>query len=425
MSIDTRLLYKGAYTSPSGARSEWDYVDVSHSTDLRTAAFDFTGVNGTYVQTNGHSGREFPLVCIFNGDDHDEDAKALVDAITEGGHGRLEHPLYGTHTVAATGSVEQNNPLVTEANQSTVKVVFVVTLGTAYPAPEVNSGLLLIDGLDIYIEQASVEFAESVDVSTTVAKEGVKTFVRQQLVTTRSALTESAGASSSTSRAFVDAIDTLSGGLDALVSTPDALAEAVINTILIPARAAGDVGVQLLGLFGLALSARSLPGVTPSDYVPGGGAIPSAQLTTASNAFHVARLFSMAAVSGGTLAATQATYRARPAAVSASTGLLDAFDALVTWQDNGLNTLDAVDTGAAYQGLQSLVTLSAGYLVQRSFDLSVERRVTLTRPRTIIDLAAELYGQIDERLDQLIDDNDLTGSEILQLPAGAVVVYYA
>jgi hypothetical protein len=60
-----------------------------------------------------------------------------------------------------------------------------------------------------------------------------------------------------------------------------------------------------------------------------------------------------------------------------------------------------------------------------SFDVIPERRIVLDRARTIVDLAAELYGSVDDRLDFLINSNDLTGSEILELPANKVIKYYA
>ncbi len=86
--------------------------------------------------------------------------------------------------------------------------------------------------------------------------------------------------------------------------------------------------------------------------------------------------------------------------------------------------VDIVDTGETYQQLQQSTALSAGFLVELSFTLAQERRIVLGRARTIIDLVAELYGEIDTQLDFFIDTNDLSGDEILELPAGREVVYY-
>ena len=74
--------------------------------------------------------------------------------------------------------------------------------------------------------------------------------------------------------------------------------------------------------------------------------------------------------------------------------------------------------------LRRFVAIAAGFLVEISFTLKQEFRITLDRPRTIIDLAAELYGEVDGQLDFLISSNNLTGSEILDLPRGREIVYY-
>ena len=59
-----------------------------------------------------------------------------------------------------------------------------------------------------------------------------------------------------------------------------------------------------------------------------------------------------------------------------------------------------------------------------SFSLVPERRIVLAKARTIVDLSAELYGQVDEKIDFLIRSNDLSGDEIHELPKGREIVYY-
>jgi len=65
--------------------------------------------------------------------------------------------------------------------------------------------------------------------------------------------------------------------------------------------------------------------------------------------------------------------------------------------------------------------------VKVSFSLVPERSIVLDRPRTIIDLCAQLYPRdnLDEKLDFLINTNDLSGDELLELPRGRKILYYA
>ena len=82
------------------------------------------------------------------------------------------------------------------------------------------------------------------------------------------------------------------------------------------------------------------------------------------------------------------------------------------------------DTGVTYQLIQRTVALESGRLVRESFTLRLERSFTPQRARSLIDLVAELTGRIDnETLDTFILNNKLTGSELLEIPAGRTVRY--
>ena len=97
---------------------------------------------------------------------------------------------------------------------------------------------------------------------------------------------------------------------------------------------------------------------------------------------------------------------------------------MVAWRDVQFENLGEVDTGETYQQLQETVSLAAGFLAQISFSLKQERRRTLDRPHSIIELVSVLYGTVDSEIDFFITSNNLTGSEILELPAGKDIVYY-
>lgn len=86
--------------------------------------------------------------------------------------------------------------------------------------------------------------------------------------------------------------------------------------------------------------------------------------------------------------------------------------------------MSIIDTGESSGPLQTAAALAAGLLVEVSFTLRQERSIILDRNHTIVDLVGELYGRIDEELDFFINSNNLTGSEILELPEGKEVVYY-
>jgi hypothetical protein len=162
------------------------------------------------------------------------------------------------------------------------------------------------------------------------------------------------------------------------------------------------------------------------------------------NDFHISDLVAASAVVGGVVATSAqplndagdivrgALFTTRAQAVASAATLAQQTDDFVQWRDDAFSTLstlaaagnDQVDTGEAYQALKEATSLAVGRLVQQSFSLVPERSITLDRNRTIVDVAAQLYGQVDSRLDFLIETNKLTGSEILELPRGRKIVYY-
>lgn len=72
--------------------------------------------------------------------------------------------------------------------------------------------------------------------------------------------------------------------------------------------------------------------------------------------------------------------------------------------------------------LASIIAGSISSLTQKAFLLAVERKITLTSDRTVLDLAFELYGDID-KVDELIDINQLNDPTLLV--KGTEITYYA
>ncbi len=77
-----------------------------------------------------------------------------------------------------------------------------------------------------------------------------------------------------------------------------------------------------------------------------------------------------------------------------------------------------------------MVGVIAGYLVDVSFSLPQQKTIVLDRARTVIDLATELfpnitsYDELDSKVDELINFNDIVGEQIYELPKGRSIVYF-
>jgi prophage DNA circulation protein len=406
-------LKEAAYTTPqTKERFVLLYEDVDFEVKKNTSTFDFPDFTGTYVQEVSTSGRRYPLTVFFSGTDYDEEADRFVEGLLEKGVGRLEHPVYGTVDVVPSGSIKRSDALKTAANQTSITVEFIETTGIVYPAANDDPALTIKETIEANIDAAAEQYASSVyseanlDLNflrggepTPVQKAKVKASFQTLLTGAEAALEPVAKLEQSVEKRFNAIKDSINNSIDVLVGDPLTLAYQASILIQEPARVATNIVDRLTAYRDLA---RAIFGQDRTD-------------------FQTSNVFASEAVSASASSAINTEFETQPQALDTAVELLDFQDELNTWQETNFT---GVDTGQAYQCLQKVIALTAGFLVQISFTLKQERIVTLDRPRTIIDLAAELYGEVDEQLDFLIQSNDLTGSEIIELPAGRQIKYY-
>lgn len=411
---------EAAYTSPLGGRWKFDFADVGREVDLRAAAFEFPGVAGAYIQPNLYGARKYPLRCFFSGDNHDLQATRFEELLLQPGTGRLEHPLYGTFDVVPFGTITRRDDLVSAANQSIIEVTFFTTLGAVYPSGQGNPKSEIESTLVVFNETAADQFANAADLRSAISKANTAATVRKLLRDVSAALDDISSATADVRREFADAMTAINFGMNVLIGQPLQLAQQISNLVQAPARAVAGIRSRLEAYEQLALRIIASPaGSGASD----GTVLASLRLKTL-NAFATSDLFAMSAVSGSVLSVVENTFTTKPEALSAAEDVAAQLDAAVAWREARFGGLGQVDPGGSYQQLQQAVALVQGYLIQVSFSLATERRIVLDRSRTIVDLAAELYGSVDDRLDFLIETNGLTGADILELSKGRSIVYY-
>ena len=407
----TDRLKEAVYISPSGVALRFDFEDVSRNFDKRTTAFETSGKDGTYIQDSGRGGRRFPMKIFLSGANYDLEANAFEEALGERGRGKLQHPLYGTFDVVPFGTISRLDALVTAGNQAIITVVFWETTDL-FPTTQGDAGAALVASLDSFNQSMAAELAEDLDLGSAVEE---TTFIDEYeaiLARVEDAMRPIAETQEDVRVKFEAVSSSISRGIDVLIDEP--LARQTLLLVQLPGQAATSITARLDGynnLFQDLLERVGIQEKSDSD-------------SRSSNRFHTADMYASGFVTGSVVSVLSHTFQTKPEALGAAEVILDQFDELVAWRDDNYASLEEVDTGESYQALQETVALTAGFLVDLSFSLKQERRITLTRGRSIIDLVAELYGEVDSQLDFFINSNNLTGSEILQVPAGREVVFY-
>jgi len=405
---------QASYTSPSGQRIEFTYENLGVNFARKTAAFEFPDSDGTYVQDLGHTGRRYPLRVIFWGADYEVAADAFMGALRERGFGSLRLPLYGTVSVVPFGEIKRRDDLKTAANQAVFEVTFFETTGIAFPGSQIDLAMGTRAAYEAYNAAKAAQDQANVDALTAAARATRKSKYTRFLDSARSVLRTVADAQDDVKRQFDTIYDSIDSGISVLIGDPLTLAFQTSLLLQAPARALTAIRARL-----------DAYKVLLQSFTEGDAAVLSPSVTgDTENEFFTQDLFASGAVSGEVVSVINHTYATRTEAVAAAETVLEDMETLTTWRDDNYESLGLIDTGEAYQALQEAVALAAGHLVELAFSLKQERSLTLARARTPLDLVAELYGTVDADLDFFITSNDLTGSEILELPAGRTVVYY-
>ncbi|ANO58035.1 hypothetical protein [Shewanella phage SFCi1] len=404
MSWEDRLR-DAAYTSPSGTRLTFKYEAVSEAFDKKATPYEFADANGTFVQDLGRTGRRYPLRVILWGKDYDTQAAGWMAALAQRGQGVLEHPAYGRVDVVPVGTVRRRDDLVRQANQAVIEVEFFETIGLVYPTTADDA----VSQVRALVEAAgaaqAAQLAEAGVLDTAVQRADFLSRYNAALGQVSSQLGPITETVASAQRQFDAIQQSINRGIDVLIKDPLTLAFQTQQLINTPARIVGQVQGRIDAYNNL------FQGLTGKD------ADVETQLANTD-------LYSSGVVTASALSLTTSTYANRPEAINAAELILQQGDELAAWRDNNYNALDVIDTGGSWQATQELIATTAGALVQLSFGLAQERRITLGSARSIVDLTYELYGTTDSKLDALINDNNLSGDEIIELPQGKEIIYY-
>lgn len=412
MSWEDRIA-EGGYIAPDGNRISFQFEDVETSVDKRVTEFNLPNYDGSVIQDLGRNGRQYPIRAFFTGDNCDLDAAAFEALLLQRGIGRLLHPFYGSITVVPTGSIKRIDRLKTAANQSILEVTFLEAVNVFFPGQTISPRSQVRASIDSANNACAEQFEELLNVTTVEESVSLASVINRSLVTVNDSLAKLSQTVDEVSQEYQAIENSVQNSLTILVGQPLNLASQVQQLVGAPARAASLIQDRLSAYNNLFQSLTTGPGSIASQ---GLNNVPS-------NNFHYTNVLASATLTAVSTAVLETEFETAPSAIAAASFIIGLFDALTDWRDDNFASLDQIDTGAGYQELQELVSVTAGYLIEISFTAAQERVLTLDRARTIVDVCAQLYGTVD-KIDFLINSNSLTGSEILELPIGRELKYY-
>lgn len=445
-------IQEAAYNSPSGKRQTFLYENVSRETDLKTASFVFPELDGALIQSLGLGGRAFPLKCIFSGASCNKEADSFEKLLSERGHGILEHPVYGRINVVPTGKIKRTDNILNGANESSVEVTFSETLvDKDESTSEVATADKLDAAMDEYEDAAVADFSDNIytdsiedkmQLQSVMKANADSTFKGVEKITKNAPKNKKRGSLLQWFNSAKKFINSIIDNIDKIGSYANEVARTMIKIIRYPSKIATDA---LSKLAGYQLMIKDIANNVKAD--PFGAKAVTNQYSAACLAWG-----SMVAALSYGVAKTAAEQSVNTGSSSdsgspenydsedeAAGGLKSRADVLETaaqitatfaeysaYIDSQNKKNAFVDTGETYEKLLNVVTYSLRSLEETAFNLPTVRIITLDRDRQLFELLTELYGKDGfNRQDQFINDNKLTADEIVLIPMGREVRYYA
>jgi len=450
-------IQEAAYNSPSGKRQTFIYENVSRETDLKTASFVFPELDGALIQSLGLGGRTFPLKCIFSGASCNKEADSFEKLLSERGHGILEHPVYGKINVVPTGKIKRTDNILDGANESSVEVTFSETL---VDKEESTSEVATVDKLDAamdeYENSAAANFSNNIYTDSIEDKMQLQAAMKSNANSTFKGVEKMIKAAPKNKKRanlfqWYDSakrfINSIIDNVDKIGTFANEVATTTIKMIRLPSQITSDAFSKLAGyqlmIKDIANNVKADPFGTKAVTNQWAAATLAWGSMVAALSYGCAKTAAEQSVNQGannfessgdsaeddsdfSEGSANGGFTSRSDVLETAAQIAASFVEYSAYIDSQNKKNAFVDTGETYEKLLNVVTYSLRSLEETAFDLPVTRIIKLDRDRQLFELLTELYGKDGfNRQDQFINDNKLTADEIVLIPMGREVRYYA
>jgi hypothetical protein len=429
MTWQNRLRPTIKFVSPEGNEFEAFWQQSDHTVDKKLGIFEYPLVRGTVVQDLEASSDRYSIPFGFDGADNDQEAFRFILACRERGQWSVTHPTEGFLGLQLVSITKLDRPVaegnITRFNSEWIEPIDETTLQTAAEL----AGLVGNRYFDLNASSAD-QFVKNIRSQTTSEIFAIQQAVKRVTNAVDKVLTPISSASDSIFAAQLSIQRGIQETFDAVIFEPLSLVGQIQNLIQLPARAIQDIRSRLDAYGDLAAELFGMTPDQPTNSAKNVTAVQELSLVAivGSNAEIVTTgpQRPVVPVTGGLQSRAQAVEFALDLR-NRLVGIVDVLDeSQILFEDSDIDEQYFSQTDTFNTSVQ-LTSFGQRYLLSSAYNLNVERRFTLTKPKTPLQIVGEEYGtwgDNDNLIDAFIDANSLQGTEILLLPAGREVVVY-
>jgi len=419
MSWENRIGDMIEFTSPKGRFFEALWSGSNRTKTKKIGSFSPPRKSGTVIQDLGIGSTVYPLTFIFDGENHDLIARLFFETCSEEGTWEIDHPIHGILELQLMTITEKNQP-VSSANLTEIESEWIEPLKEDQTLSSAELAALIefqINALNL----ASAAQLAAIASQTTASR--------------IQALKNAAAAATNAINSGLASISKLSADISRITNS---IQRATTSNLANPLVAINSLATQIqiaAQAPSLAISnvqSRADSYASAIDTLLGGNPTDATPENKNFMAVKEISLISMAATLPR-IASTGAL-NTRLDAVNLAVSMSDLLDTMTNDLDEAQKTYENnllenqyFSQSSSYSDLVKLIGLGIEYLLRASFDLKVEKVITLKKPRTPIDITISEYGELgdnDSNLDFFIESNKLKNLDILLLEAGREVVVY-
>jgi hypothetical protein len=378
---------------------------TSKALEWNVSEFDFIGQSGTLIVKRARKGRKIPLDFSFQGNNHLDIAEAFEVSANDSRPWVILHPYYGSLTVQVPSiNIDHSSYGISKITCTAVETITEDSPKTTVSADsKIASDKTALD--ESFITAFDVT-PDAKDINNLSANNNKIYAEGSKSVKTK---TEA--------ESYFNAFNTANSAITNATGEPLQAMRTTQSVINAPALFESSVKSRLDLLTSQFNKLRSTAsGITTRNgkkiYENQGGAIISAMALASSRP-----------IDGDYTNATSVIAAVDPIIANYNNYISD-LDALQT--DNGGNTNSFIPDANALIALNSLINFTVSNLFSIALKAKQERSIVLDKDSNWVLLTHRLYGidKSDKNIDELMNNNEVGLSEMLQVKKGRKVVYY-
>jgi hypothetical protein len=428
MSWKDRVKETIQFISPEGNTFIALWRGNARSKEKKLGLFDYPKVRGTVVQDLDITSTRYPLTFFFEGENHDVEAERFFTACDERGPWKINHPVKGILSLYLLNVAELVDPIesgnITEFTTEWVESIDpTIVQSVRKLIPKVKNGIFDLNSLSVdqFNERLYLNLASELS-AIEVAIGKIVTAYNQTIGAVFSKFSEINSAINAIQRGITDTFQ-------AVIFKPLQLAGQIQELVQLPSLVLTDFQAKFAAynefsqqIFGLSPTGTDKEAINTAL---------SLELTLSAAIGALAQIGITAIGDADDPIYIQTRPQAFEFADDLSQIFIDITDNLDLAQEN------VKDNPVDVQYFSQLLSFPAAfrtmldaidYISKQAFNLSIEKRFILEKPRAPIEITITEYGELgenDNNFDLFIQSNKLKKNDILVLPAGREVVIYA